>query len=416
MTITSSPTAAAPTVLGTPRLLAGVPELGRLGRADHLRVHGRPVARSRSWLVAALRDVNLLGRGGAGFPVATKLAATPAGSHVAVLVNGSEGEPASRKDRVLMTSAPHLVIDGALVVAAALGTGHVTISIHDRTAHDAVTRARDERDDAAGVQVTRTDDGFVGGEIRAVINGLGGARAVPGGRRVLPHVEGLHGRPTFASNVETFAHVALLARLGVAGYARTGSGPEPGTSLVTVIGDAAHAGVMEVPNGTPLSVLLPGAPAPTLIGGYHGTWVPSVDGLVLDRTALRAAGSPLGAGVLARPFPDRCVVDDVVRVARWLAAESAGQCGPCFFGLPAIADDLAALAAGAGPERSVSALRRLELVTGRGACAHPDGSALFIGSALRVLTPELELHRRTGSCGHAPAGVLPVPSTRKDVA
>lgn len=409
MTVLADHPAASVASIGEPRLLAGVAEHGRVDHTRHLRLHGTPVLRRRSWLATALEDVNLLGRGGAAFPVAAKLAAMPAGSHVSVLLNGSEGEPASRKDRTLMTYAPHLVIDGAIVAAHALDTHRITIVVHDATAHDSLVRACDERTDAGDVRIVRTHDGFVGGEIRAVVNGLNGDRAVPPGRRVLPHEHGVDRRPTFASNVETFAHVALLARLNTSGYARVGATTEPGTSLLTLIGDTSHHGVVEVPNGTPLSVLLPPSPAPVLIGGYHGMWVRSAGQLVLDRAALRAAGSPLGAGVIARPHAGTCVVSEVVRVAQWLASESAGQCGPCFFGLPALADDLAALAAGAGPERADAALRRLALVRGRGACSHPDGSALFIGSALETLAPELAIHQHHGTCGLPPSTVLPLP-------
>lgn len=406
--VLDSPTTSVSSI-GAPRLLAGVAEHGRVDHARHLRLHGALVLRRRSWLVAATRDVNLLGRGGGAFPVRAKLEAMPSGRGVAVLLNGSEGEPASRKDRVLMTFAPHLVVDGALVVADALGTSNVTIVVHDPVAHDSIVRAVAERNDAGHVRAVRTHDGFVGGEIRAVVNGLGAGRAVPGGRRVLPHVSGVDRVPTFGSNVETFAHLALLSRMGVDEYASTGSAAEPGTSLLTLLGDTSVRGLVEVPNGTPLSVLLPPSTAPVLIGGYHGTWRRDVDGLTLERAVLRAAGSPLGAGVIARPYGGTCVVDEVVRVARWLAGESAGQCGPCFFGLPAIADDLAALAAGAGADRVASAHRRLALVRGRGACAHPDGSAAFVGSAMHTLSAELAAHQQHGRCGLPASTVLPTP-------
>lgn len=411
MTVTAErPTAATDIhVIGTPRLLAGVLGHGRVDHTRHLAVHGVPAVRRRSWLSGALREVNLLGRGGAAFPVATKLDAMPSGSRTEVLLNGSESEPASRKDRVLMTYAPHLVVDGALVVADALGTRRITIAVHDAASAELLELACRERKDADDVRIVTTNDSFVGGEIRAVIRGLGAGPAVPSGRRVLPHVSGVADRPTFASNVETFAQIALLARLGVQDYAATGATDEPGTSLLTLIGDVAHAGVVEVPNGTPIEVLVPGVGAPVLVGGYHGTWVSDVAGLVVDRAALRASGAPLGAGVIARPFPQTCVVDEVVRVARWLAGESAGQCGPCFFGLPSLADDLAAIAFGAGGDRLASARRRLGLVRGRGACAHPDGSAQFIGSALDALAPELAHHMSHGGCGLPSSTVLPLP-------
>ena len=412
MTIIDSVHAASVGSLGTPRLLAGVDRIGHVDVAHHRALHGDPTLRSRTWLIAAMREVNLLGRGGAAFPVATKLESMPTRSSAAILVNGSEGEPASHKDRSLMTAVPHLVIDGALVVAHALDTHAITIVVHDPWAYESLIRATRERADAAAVSIVRTRDGFVGGEIRAVINGLNTGSARPGGRRLLPHTHGVSGRPTFASNVETIAQIALLAGMGVADYARTGSPVEPGTSLVTLLGDVARPGVIEVPNGTPLEMLLPGqADAPVLIGGYHGTWIRTAHDLPLTRSTLRAAGAPLGAGVIARPFPGTCVLSEVAAVSRWLAAESVGQCGPCFFGLPALADDMQAFADGTGSE--TQAVRRMVQVRGRGACAHPDGAVQFMSSAIAALADDIRVHRLHGSCGRPQSTVLPLPrSTR----
>lgn len=404
--------AAAPAIhiYGQARLLAGVPEHGRVGHAAHVALHGAPSLRRRDWLRGALRDVNLLGRGGAAFPVSIKLDAMPSGRGSAVLVNGSESEPASLKDRVLMRTAPHLVLDGALVVAHALDTSTITISVHDQDAYDSLRAACRERSDARSITISLSTSGFVGGEIRAVISGLNGARAVPGGRRVLPVDQGVAGRPTFASNVETFAHIAVLARMGAADFARTGSTTEPGTTLLTMVGDVPFPGVIEVPTGVPLAALLQsdGHDA-VLIGGYHGTWTTDVSGLTVDRAALEAAGSPLNAGVIARISPAACAVDEVVRVSAWLAGESAGQCGPCFFGLPAIASGVAALASGGGTEPLMALRRHLGVVAGRGACAHPDGSVQFVKSALRALDEEFVLHASHGGCGRAGAHILPLP-------
>lgn len=396
--------------VGEPRLLAGVGDLGRVDLGHHRALHGEPVARSLDWLVRATHDVNLLGRGGAAFPVTRKLQAMSGRAGAHVLVNGSEGEPASHKDRALMTGAPHLVLDGALVVAHALGATAVTIVVHDARAHASLLGAVRERPDAAGVSVVHTHDGFVGGEVRAVINRLNLGVARPGGRRDLPHLHGIGGRATFASNVETFAQIALLAGMGVAEYARTGAPDEPGTSLVTLIGDVAAPGVVEVPHGTPLQVLLPGRrDAPVLVGGYHGTWVRDADRLDLTRADTRQPGGLRGAGVIARPFADTCVLAEVAAVSRWLAGESVGQCGPCFFGLPALADDMESFADGTGSR--VRAHRRLSEVRGRGACAHPDGAVEFMSSALATLADDIDVHRhRGGACGRPASTILPLPS------
>lgn len=412
MTVIADPAPVPTSALGTPRLLAGVAERGQVDLAYHRMLHGAPAARSREWLSSALHGVNLLGRGGAAFPVGAKLDAMPTGSPTAVLVNGSEGEPASRKDRVLMTAVPHLVLDGALVAAHALDARVITITVHDVWAHAALVRAARERQDCEAVTIVRTRHGFVGGEIRAVINGLNTGVARPGGRRDLPHTHGTAGRPTFASNVETFAHMALLAGLGVAEYGRTGAPVEPGTSLVTLLGDVAHPGVMEVPNGTPLEMLLPGRPdAPVLVGGYHGTWTRTAHDLPLTRSSLRTAGAPLGAGVIARPFSGTCKLPEVAAVSRWLANESLGQCGPCFFGLPALAEDMQAFAAGTGSIQQ--AARRLVQVGGRGACAHPDGAVQFMSSAISVLADDIAIHAGHGTCGREPSRALPLPGSTR---
>ena len=408
MITTNTTNTADPWTLGAPRLLAGVGELGRVDAGHHRALHGPPALRDLEWLVRAADDVNMLGRGGAAFPVARKLQAMSGRSSVRVLANGSEGEPASHKDRTLMANAPHLVLDGALIVAHALGTEDVTIAVHDGQAHASLARAVRERPDAGGVSVVRTNGGFVAGEVRALINGLNGGAARPGGRRELPHVHGLGGRSTFASNVETFAQIALLAGLGVPEYARTGAPGEPGTSLVTLIGDVAAPGVVEVPHGTPLEVLLPGrGDAPVLVGGYHGTWVRAASALTLARGSLRESGAPWGAGVIARPFADTCVLAEVAGVSRWLADESVGQCAPCLFGLPALASDMQGFHDGTGSGDQT--LLRLRQVRGRGACAHPDGAVQFMSSAIVALAEDIDVHRRHGGCGHPASTILPLP-------
>jgi NADH:ubiquinone oxidoreductase subunit F (NADH-binding) len=221
-------------------------------------------------------------------------------------------------------------------------------------------------------------------------------------------VSGVDGRPTFASNVETFAQVALLLSLGVDAYAGVGAADEPGTTLLTLIGDVPHPGVVEVPTGLPLWALVGGDPGPVLVGGYHGSWLKGPGDLVVSRPALRSAGAPLNAGVLARLPRETCALGEVASVAQWLADESAGQCGPCFFGLPALAATLNQLAVGvASPD---DARRRAGLLPGRGACGHPDGAAGFVASALTALDEEIATHRAHGHCGRPLLGVLPTRS------
>ena len=400
------------TAFGTARLLGGVTHGVRADLRGHRHRHGPQRPRTLEELAADAARVRLLGRGGAAFPVSTKLLAVPVGRTTHVVVNGSESEPASRKDRTLMTLTPHLVLDGALAVARALRTRHVTIAVHDAGAHASLRAALAERgrDEPVHerIELQRTAGRFVSGEIRAVLRGLDGGPAVPPSRRTLPSESGLHGAPTFASNVETFAQLALLVSLGPAEFGSVGSPEEPGTTLLTLLGDARTRGVVEVPTDLPLDALLPGLPGaggPVLVGGYHGRWVRDVRGLGVDRPGLRAAGLPLNAGVVARLPHDTCALTEVAAVTRWLAAQSAGQCGPCLYGTAAVAHDVGELLRG----RAAPAVEaRLLGLVGRGACAHPDGTAAFVATALDVLGEELEQHRRHGSCGRPYAAVLPL--------
>lgn len=401
----------APVAYGSARLLAGVGAAGRVDLATHRARHGAQQYRSHAELVEQTSAVRLLGRGGAAFPVTTKLAALRTGPSVEVVVNGSESEPASRKDRTLMTLTPHLVLDGALVVARALRTRRVTIAVHDAAAHASLVGALDERRQVephrARVVVQRQPARFVSGEVRAVLRGLEGRPAVPPGRRTLPTRRGLRGAPTFASNVETFAQLALLVSLGVRSYAGVGDPAEPGTTLLTLLGGVPRAGVVEVPTGLPLDALLhgEGGSGPVLLGGYHGHWVPDVRGLRVTRPALRESGVPLNAGVVARVPATGCPLAEVAAVSSWLAAQSAGQCAPCLFGTAAVARDVAALVQG-HPATDVA--ERLHGLSGRGACAHPDGTAAFVASALAVMPDEVAVHAERGGCGRPYLGALPL--------
>jgi NADH:ubiquinone oxidoreductase subunit F (NADH-binding) len=145
-----------------------------------------------------------------------------------------------------------------------------------------------------------------------------------------------------------------------------------------------------------------------LVGGYFGRWIS-----VASAAQLRLTPERLGAGAIVA-FPESvCALADVARVTRYLARESAGQCGPCKFGLAAIADAMEELARGRSRASAddVDRLRRwCSQVRGRGACRHPDGAAGFVESALTVFGSEVEQHARGGGCGRPVRSVLPLPA------
>jgi NADH:ubiquinone oxidoreductase subunit F (NADH-binding) len=328
-----------------------------------------------------------------------------------VIPNAAEGEPASAKDAVLLSSSPHLVLDGLALVAATLGAD-LRVLAAPAGRLPGVAAALAQRPDVGAVRLHATADRFLAGEESALVAAVDGGAPLP--RTKLPPVRerGVGGRPTLVANAETLARLALLAR----GDAGAGSG-----RLVTrwVERDGVvRSDVADVAAGTRIGDLLPlaGGEQAVLVGGYHGTWLPAdvARDLRLDREELAAVGASPGAGVLAALPGDRCGLRETARVVSYLAAQSAGQCGPCLNGLPRIAAALE-LVAGPGPlpPRLLDDVARwCGLVAGRGACHHPDGSVRLVASALRVFAGEAELHR-AGVCGAATAApFLPTPGVR----
>ena len=150
-----------------------------------------------------------------------------------------------------------------------------------------------------------------------------------------------------------------------------------------------------------------------LIGGYFGSWVDPARATALPFSSdgLAALGAGVGAGLLAALPADACGLAETARIARYLAAESAGQCGPCVFGLEAIAGQLGRLAEGRGPDLARLYRWISQIGSGRGGCKHPDGTVAMVASALTTFSLEIDRHARGWCSGSgSPAGVLPVPA------
>jgi NADH:ubiquinone oxidoreductase subunit F (NADH-binding) len=218
-------------------------------------------------------------------------------------------------------------------------------------------------------------------------------------------------------NVETLAHIALIARFGSRWYRSAGTPGARGTALVTVSGAVSRPGVREVPLGTPLGEVLRRCglqPAQAVLtGGYFGGWLPlpAAGQVPVTPESLRAAGGALGAGVLAVLTEGACGLAETARLTAFLAGQSAQQCGPCRNGMPALAEALDWIAFGqAGPEIAGRAQELTRLISGRGACHLPDGAALLVRSALSVFAADLRAHAAYGPCAAAgrPA-IFPVP-------
>jgi NADH:ubiquinone oxidoreductase subunit F (NADH-binding) len=388
-----------------PRLLR--PELtGRESLADYRAAGGYAAGAEGPALIDELEAAGLRGRGGAAFPAAVKwraVAGQPGPR--AVLVNGDEGEPVSRKDRHLLRDRPHLVLDGTLRAAAAVGAEEAVVYVADDVAAGSVAEAIREHAERFGadvaVRVVRASGAYVAGEETAALRAVEGEDAKPRPKPPWPFEAGLHGRPTLVQNVETLANVPWIATAGAAAYRELGTAGSPGTFLLTAGGACGRPGVAEVPFGVTVGEALDavaggtgGPPLGFLMGGYFGGILNARGAdLVLDYDALRAEGSGLGCGAITVLAPDACALGVVAEVTAFFARESAQQCGACINGTVSMRDALLRLRDGAGGPDDVERLERWAVgLRGRGGCALLDGAAGLVGSLLREFPEEVAAH------------------------
>jgi NADH:ubiquinone oxidoreductase subunit F (NADH-binding) len=405
----------APPATGRYRLLGHPTDL-----AGHVATLGPvplPGPTSRGWrdaFVSVLEVSGLTGRGGAGFPASIKLAVAHAGgAGGSILVNGMEGEPASDKDKLLLIRSPHLVLDGAQLLAAASGAHRVTVCVPEgrHQVASAVARAVHER--AAGgcapvpEAMVRPPDRFTAGEESALARWVEAGESLPSFRPDKGTALRIGRKSALVHNAETLAHVAMIARTGPNAFRAHGLDEDPGTSLVTVSGAVEHPGVVEIDRGTPLIDIANRAvptstPQALLVGGYGGAWVdPTHFTTPYSSLSLRAVGATAGVGVVVVLGQGACGLMESARLAHYLARQSSGQCGPCVYGLPAIAADLTQLARGQSAAGLLARLeRRLGQVDGRGACRHPDGAVNLVRSALEVFAADVVAHVNGDPCPH----------------
>lgn len=390
------------------------PAMAAQDLVEHRADVGLAPAADLNALLVALDRSGLTGHGGGHVPVAAKWRATLRRTgRLTVVANGAESEPLSAKDATLLQQRPHLVLDGLALTGEALGAERAVVWLHgsDAATRRAVERAVSERwaaqwasGSAAGpgvpIEVVSGPSHYLAGESSAIVQGLNGGPALPTARRPRPP----DAPRALVHNVETLARLALLAR-GL---------PAVGTVLLTVVGSSGRS-VREVVRGTRFADVLwsagHAAPAGVLLGGFGGMWAAWADlaDLPVDASALRAAGLELGAGVVAPLAAGACPVAETAAVVEYLAAMSARQCGPCLFGLPAVAGGVRRLMDGtAGRAVRRRLVEDLGAVSGRGACHHPDGAVRLTGSLLTVWAEHIELHVRAGRCSCA--RVLPVPA------
>jgi NADH:ubiquinone oxidoreductase subunit F (NADH-binding) len=395
-------------------LLAGPPaSAGLESFAHHVRRLGPSPPASAQDVRAAIRASGLQGRGGGAFPLWRKVqTALDAPGEPLLVINCSESEPASRKDWILCSFRPHTLLEGAAAIARASESTRVVIHLHGDSIEPtaALRRALHERGAVAGDpewQLSSGPGGYVSGEASAVARFLHQGVALPVFNAVPLAHRGPTGRPTIVTNAETAAQVAVLLRVGAPAWRAAGSDDSPGSRLLTLVGSvpAPHT-VVELVGPSTIGELLqdagvPAAPLAVLIGGYEGVWIPGDVAwqTPIEPAALSCVGAAIGCGLIGVLPHGACGLTETARITRYLAGESAGQCGPCRHGLPLLGELFERLAKGAAGRRALRRMRHTaSALPGSGACAHPDGVARLVLSALGVFDDDVVRHRAGKPC------------------
>ena len=310
-----------------------------------------------------------------------------------------------------MAHRPHLVVDGAILAAEAVGADEIVFYVgreHEMAVvavREAIGRRRSEL--PLRTRLVQAPIGYVAGEASAAVHYTNNGDARPTTTPPRVSERGVGGRPTLVQNVESLAYAALIARFGERWYRSAGRLESPGTALVTVTGPIREQGVREIELGTTIGEIAAEVGAridrtqAVVLGGYFGTWAPAREAwdLPLDPAVMRSAGLTFGCGIVGLLPIDVCGVSATAQIMGFLAQESAGQCGPCLYGLRALGDATARVATGGAASHELEHIERwTSQIGGRGACHHPDGAVQLMASALNVFGDEFREHARTGRC------------------
>ena len=304
-----------------------------------------------------VKKSNLRGRGGACFPTGLKWTFMPRQTDKPkyLCVNGDESEPGTFKDRQIFEFNPHLLIEGAIITAYAIGAQTIYLYIRGEYAKwiAIVQKAVDEAygkgyigPDILGSGFTtdftvhRGAGAYICGEESSLMNSLQGERGYPRFKPPFPAQNGLWGCPTTVNNVETIANVPIILRMGWEAYSRIGAPKHPGPILVGVSGHVNKPGVYELPTGVPLTEIINayagGVPGNKKIkavipGGSSTMILPgdALEGVTMDFEGLKAAGSSVGTAGLIVMDEDTDLIQVITRITKFYYHESCGQCTPC---------------------------------------------------------------------------------------
>lgn len=377
-------------------------------------------------VIKAILDAGLRGRGGAGFPTGKKWQFTreAPGETRYLVLNGGEDEPGSKKDRVLMENLPHLVIEGTILGAYAIGAAKAYLYINAK--YDEAIRSIDNalaEAKAAGYwgenilgsnftlefEVVPAPHNYVAGEDTAVLEVIEGKQPLPRQKPPFPVTVGLFGKPTSVNNVETLANVAPIMLKGAGWYRTFGTAESPGTMIFALDDDVNRPGIYELPFGTPLRHLIEECGGGMRDGKKIKAIMPAAPSSAylpadkidtpLDHNSMRDAGAGLGCGVVRLIAEGTCIVEEVLKISEFFTAESCGQCPACRMETTTLTMILKKVQAGQGGQAILDQFGKiLAFNKGKGFCNLIAMPGPPIESALKLFPEDFAAHLSTGKC------------------
>lgn len=372
----------------------------------------------------AVKASGLRGRGGAGFPTWKKwdMVMQQREKKRYLCCNAAEDEPGTFKDRYLLRSNPHQLIEGVLIAAFTVGAEEAYLFINCRYTEELVFMSEALRvskaaghwgaDSPSGVtlKICESPGNYIAGEETALLEVIEGRIAKPRQKPpYYPTMYGLYGKPTVVNNAESLSNIPFIVREGAEIFQSIGVPSSPGTMVFTLTGDVKRPGLYERPLGTslqtliydcgggikddlPLKAVFPGGPSVPVVPGAQAD-------LPLDFDSLKAAGTGLGTGAVIVMSEEACMVQTAIQYARFFANESCGQCPPCQLGTVHISEILEKIEAGEGAESDIKQVEQVcEMVKGRGQCFLLTGAAIAVESILSHFRHEFEGHLEAGHC------------------
>ena len=377
-------------------------------------------------VIATVKESSLRGRGGAGFPTGLKWSFMPRQfpGQKYLVCNSDEGEPGTCKDRDILQFNPHIVIEGMIIAAYAMG-----ISVGYNYIHGEIFKSYERFEEAleearaAGLlgdhilgskfsfqlHAAHGFGAYICGEETALLESLEGKKGQPRFKPPFPASFGLYGKPTTINNTETFAAVPWIIRNGGLAYLESGKPNNGGTKIYSISGDVELPGNYEIPMGTPFSKLLEiaggvrkGRQLKAVIpGGSSSPILPAniMMDCTMDYDSIAKAGSMLGSGAVIVLDDSRCMVKSLQRLSYFYMHESCGQCTPCREGTGWLSRMVDRIENGHGRPTDMDLLNSVaDNIQGRTICALGDAAAMPVRAMIKHFRHEFEYHVEHKTC------------------